>query len=102
MDCEKIGKLIYSLRTERNLTQQKLAEYMNISDKTISKWERGFGCPDISLLPELSNIFGVSLENLLAGELDANDLVGGNMKKLKFYVCPSCGNLLTAITEAAI
>ncbi len=102
MDCKKIGKLIYSLRKERNLTQQKLAEYMNISDKAISKWERGLGCPDISLLPELSNIFGVNLENLLAGELDANDLVGGNMKKLKFYVCPSCGNLLTGTTEAAI
>ena len=102
MDCEKIGKLIYSLRTERKLTQKKLAEYMNISDKAISKWERGLGCPDIALLPELSNIFGVNLENLLAGELDANDLVGGNMKKLNFYVCPSCGNLLTGSNGAVI
>lgn len=102
MDCAKIGKLIYSLRTERNLTQQKLAQFMNISDKTISKWERGLGCPDVSLLPELSSIFGVNLESLLAGELDANDLVGGNMKKLKFYVCPSCGNLLTGTAEATI
>ena len=41
MDCKKIGKLIYSLRKERNLTQQKLADCMNISDKTISKWECG-------------------------------------------------------------
>ena len=102
MDCEKIGKLIYSLRTERKLTQKKLAEYMNISDKAISKWERGLGCPDIALLPELSNIFGVNLENLLAGELDANDLVGGNMKKLNFYVCPSCGNIVTGSNGAVI
>ena len=49
MDCEKIGKLIYSLRTERKLTQKKLAEYMNISDKAISKWERGLGCPDVEI-----------------------------------------------------
>ncbi len=102
MDCEKIGRLIYSLRTERKLTQQQLAEHMNISDKAVSKWERGLGCPDISLLSELSTVFGVNLENLLAGELDPSDLVGGNMKKLKFYVCPSCGNLLTATHEAAI
>lgn len=102
MNCAKIGKLIYNLRTEKKLTQQQLAECMHISDKAVSKWERGLGCPDISLLPALSNIFGINLENLLAGELDSNDLVGGNMKKLKFYVCPSCGNLLIGTDEAAI
>ena len=56
----------------------------------------------MSLLPELSGILGVNLEDLLAGELDTNDLVGGNMKKLKFYICPQCGNLLTATAEAAV
>ena len=54
MDCEKIGKLIRSLRRERGLTQLGLAEQMHISDKAVSKWERGLGCPDVSLLPELS------------------------------------------------
>lgn len=102
MNCAKIGKLIYSLRKEKQLTQQQLADRMNISDKAVSKWERGLGCPDVSLLPELAEIFGVSLEALLSGELDTNDLVGGNMKKLKFYVCPACGNLFTATKEAAI
>lgn len=102
MDCEKIGKLIRSLRQERGLTQLGLAEQMHISDKAVSKWERGLGCPDVSLLPELSAILGVPLEGLLAGELDENELVGGNMKKLKFYVCPQCGNILTATAEAAV
>ncbi|HEX3017856.1 MAG TPA: helix-turn-helix domain-containing protein [Caproicibacter sp.] len=102
MDCAKIGKLIQSLRKEQQLTQQQLADRMNISDKAISKWERGLGCPDVSLLPELSGIFGVNLEELLSGELSANDLVGGNMKKLQFYVCPNCGNLLTATADAAV
>ena len=102
MDCIKTGKLICALRTEQKLTQRQLADYMNISDKTVSKWERGFGCPDVSLLPELAQIFGVRLEELLAGELSANDLVGGNMKKLQFYVCPSCGNLLTATAQASV
>lgn len=102
MDCAKIGKLIRSLRREQKLTQSQLAERMNISDKAISKWERGFGCPDVSLLPELSRIFGVNLEELLSGELNVNDPVGGNMKKLKFYVCPDCGNFLTAAAEASV
>lgn len=102
MDCAKIGKLIYSLRKEKQLTQQQLADCMNISDKAVSKWERGLGCPDVSLLPELAEILGVNLEVLLSGELDANELAGGNMKKLKFYVCPVCGNLFTATEEAVI
>lgn len=102
MDNSKVGNLIYTLRKEKQMTQLQLAQLMNISDKTVSKWERGLGCPDVSLLPELSKILGVHLENLLSGEVDTNDLVGGNMKKLKFYICPQCGNLLTATAEAAI
>lgn len=102
MDCQKTGLLIRSLRKEKQMTQLELAERMNISDKTISKWERGLGCPDVSLLPELSNILGIDMETLLAGELDANQSVGGNMKKLKFYVCPDCGNLITTTSAAAI
>lgn len=102
MDCAKIGKLIHTLRKELTLTQQQLAEQLNISDKAVSKWERGLGCPDVSLLPSLSKILGVNLADLLSGELDANELVGGNMKKLSFYVCPACGNLLTATGGADI
>lgn len=102
MDCIKIGNLIRKLRREKGLTQLALADKMNISDKAVSKWERGLGCPDVSLLPELSGILGVDLAGLLSGELDANDPVGGNMKKLKFYICPDCGNIITATAEAAV
>lgn len=56
----------------------------------------------MTLLSQLSNLFGVNLEDLLAGELDTNAFVGGNMKQLKFYICPQCGNLITATAEAAI
>ena len=91
MDHNRTGALIRSLRLERGMTQRGLAERMNISDKTVSKWERGLGCPDVSLLPELSRILGVGLEHLLSGALEENDLVGGNMKKLRCYVCPGCG-----------
>lgn len=102
MDCNKIGKLIYHLRKEKDMTQKDLADLMNISDKTISKWERGLGCPDVSLLPELSQILGVNIEEILLGEIEFNEMVGGNMKKLKFYVCPQCNNLMTATGDASI
>lgn len=102
MDCNKIGKLIYTLRKEKDMTQKQLADLMNISDKTISKWERGLGCPDVSLLPELSQILGVNIEEILLGEIEFNEMVGGNMKKLKFYVCPQCNNLMTATGDASI
>ncbi len=102
MDCEKIGRLIYELRKERDFTQLQLANRIHVSDKAVSKWERGMGCPDISLLPVLCETLGIDMETLLAGEIDANDMTGGNMKKLKFYICPQCGNLLTATEEAAI
>ena len=102
MDNVKIGNLIYRLRKEKGMTQLQLAERLHISDKTVSKWERGLGCPEISLLTDLSRVFGVDLEKLLSGRLDANEERGGNMKKLNFYVCPECGNVITAMTEAGI
>lgn len=102
MDNVKTGNLIYTLRKERKLTQLQLAELMNISDKTVSKWERGLGCPDVSLLPELSEIFSVNIEELLSGKLNINDYTGGNMKRMKLYICPKCGNLITASEPAAV
>lgn len=102
MDNIKIGQLIYRLRKERHLTQLQLANQMNISDKAISKWERGLGCPDISLLPDLSKIFDVDLEKLLSGELDINEVLGGDMKKMNFYICPTCGNMITSMTDTTI
>lgn len=96
MNNENTGKLILRLRKENHMTQKQLADAMNISDKTISKWERGLGLPDVSLLRELSEILGINVERLLSGDLKADDKDGGNMKKLKFYVCQECGNVITA------
>lgn len=102
MDQTKTGGLIRALRMQNGLTQKALAEAVGVGDKAVSKWERGLGCPDVSLLPELSRILGVGLEALLSGQLNANDQERGNMKKLKFYVCPDCGNLITAGTETGV
>lgn len=102
MDLSKVGRLLYDLRREKGLTQKQLADLMGLSDKTISKWERGLGCPDVSLLGELSRILGVHIEQILAGDLAPKAPDGGNMKRLQFFVCPQCGNILTATSTAEI
>lgn len=102
MDNVKTGRLIRRLRKEKGYTQLQLAEMMNISDKTISKWERGQGGPELSLLSDLSEIFSVDMEKLLTGELNTNKTIAGNMKKINFYICPECGNILTSLADATI
>ena len=66
----KIGEKIKELRKAQNITQEKLAEYLNISYQAISKWENGLALPDITLIPSLSNFFGVSADYLLGITLD--------------------------------
>ena len=70
MDTKKTGLLIAQLRKERGLTQKQLADCLHISDRTISKWERGAGFPDVTLLGPLADALDVSVVNLLKGELD--------------------------------
>ena len=50
MNYERIGKFIQEKRKEKGLTQKELAQKLNITDKAVSKWERGLGCPDVSIL----------------------------------------------------
>lgn len=102
MDPRSTGSLICRLRKEQGLTQRQLAEAIHVSDKAVSKWERGMGCPDVSLLPALARHLDVSLEVLLSGQLDSKDPLGGNMKNLRFYICPACGNVVTAVADAAV
>ena len=68
MNTEKMGLFISELRKSQNMTQKDLATKLNISDKAVSKWERGLSCPDISLLSPLSEILGVSVNELLSSE----------------------------------
>lgn len=69
MDQVKIGKFIAEHRKKKNLTQQKLAEKLNITDRAISKWETGKGMPDSSIMMELCNILEISVNELLSGEV---------------------------------
>ena len=102
MRNDKVGNIIKTLRLEKNYTQKQLADKMNISDKTISKWERGLGAPDLSLLSELSEILEVDIKKLLDGDLIQNSFVGGNMKNSKYYVCPTCGNISLCTGNATV
>ena len=68
MDQIKIGKFIAACRKESNLTQMQLAEKLNITDKAVSKWERGIAMPDSSIMPELCELLGISINELFYGE----------------------------------
>ena len=68
MDLIKIGKYIAFKRKEQGLTQKQLAEKLNMSDKSVSKWERGICLPDVSVYLELCKILGISINEFLAGE----------------------------------
>ena len=102
MDQVKTGRLIRTMRTKLGLTQPALAEQLGVSDKAVSKWECDGGAPDISLLPLLSQALGVDTEALLRGDLEENDMTNGNMKKMRFYRCPACGNLLFSTDDADV
>lgn len=102
MDPQKTGNLIRQLRLEQDLTQQQLADELYVSDKAVSKWERGMGCPDAALIPKLSEVLGVDPGTILAGELNTNESMGGSMKRTKFYVCGDCGNLITSSEEVSL
>lgn len=93
MDYARTGDMIRRLRRERGMTQRELAERLQITDKAVSRWERGVGCPDVSLLEELSRALGADLSALLTGNLPEEDISGGNMKKATYYVCPNCGGI---------
>ena len=86
MDQEKVGGIIKTLRKDRGMTQLELALCLNVTDRAVSKWERGLGCPDISLLTRLSEIFSVDIGSIIDGDMEENDKRSGNMKKTKFYV----------------
>lgn len=87
MDNQKIGKFIAERRREKGMTQVELANKLHITDKAVSKWERGLSCPDIGLLSPLSEALEVSVNDLLRGEIvscDANR--GEEIKEVLYHV----------------
>lgn len=96
------GAIIKQLREKKNLTQAQLAEKLNVSDKTVSKWETAKGFPELSLWEPLAQALGTSVTELLSGMPITNGNVSANMRRSLFYVCPVCGNVIHSMGQAAI
>ena len=90
MDLVKIGKYIAGKRKNLGLTQKQLAEKLGMSDKSVSKWERGVCLPDVSLYFDLCSLLGISVNEFLAGE----DIVHENIEK------KSEENIISVVTDS--
>ena len=84
MNYEKIGEFIAKKRKEKNLTQKDLAQLIGVTDKAVSKWERGLGCPDVSILEVLSKELDVSILEILKGRIIENEVI--QVTELNDYV----------------
>lgn len=74
MDQVKIGSFLKELRKERNLTQESLAEKLNVSNRTISRWETGSNMPDIGMLVEIAEFYDVSIPEIINGERKSENM----------------------------
>ena len=102
MNTYVTGAAIKALREKRGMTQAELAEKIGVSSKTVSKWETAKGLPDISLLQPLAQALGVSVIELMNGEIITNRNVSGNLMRCKLHVCPICGNVICAMGSALV
>lgn len=88
MDQKKIGSFLKELRKEKDITQEQLAEKINVSGRTVSRWETGSNMPDISLLAELAEFYDVSIPEIIDGERKSenmNEEVKETVLKLSDY-----------------
>ena len=102
MDNYITGATIKRLRENKGMTQDELAQKIFVSNKTVSKWENGHGLPDISLMEPLAKALNISVIELFSGNEVRNKNRAFNMKKVRFYTCPVCGNVIQATGEAVI
>ncbi len=85
-----VGKNITRLRRNLNMTQLELAEKINYSDKSVSKWEQGNGVPDIRILVQLSDLFNVSLDDLVREHSEKEPVTPKRERKLKRFIVTVC------------
>lgn len=92
MDTTKTGSYLAALRKDAGMTQQETADRLGVSNKTISKWESGGGFPDIAILPALAELYGVTADDILAGEtVRRGDTSGGGQVGDIWPTGASCG-----------
>ncbi|MDO4503426.1 MAG: helix-turn-helix domain-containing protein [Coriobacteriia bacterium] len=93
------AETLKELRTRKGLTQEQLASCIGVTGKAVSKWETGRGLPDVSLVGPLAEALGVSVAELLTGDVARNANRSANIRRGKFYVCPLCGNVMWSVGE---
>ena len=96
------GATIRRLREAHHLTQSQLADSLGVTAKAVSKWETAKGLPDLTLIQPLAAALGVSVAELMSGNVVVNRNGAANLLRSKFYVCPLCGNVLHATGDAVI
>ena len=102
MDSYITGATIKNLREKKGITQAQLADLLGVSDKAVSKWETAKGLPDITLIEPLAKALSVSVMELISGDMVVNKNISANILRSKFYVCPICGNIMSAVGNTVI
>lgn len=98
MEKQTLGETIAALRREKQMTQAELAEKMSVTDKAVSKWERNLSCPDVSSIPRLAEILGVSPGELI----EAKAAPVKSVKKVPSSLIPLILNALSLAMGAAV
>lgn len=93
------GEIIKELRIGKGYTQKQLADIISVSDRAVSKWERDYGCPDLSVICELCEALGTTVDYLLSGTTQGNP--SGDFKATKLYVCEDCGNIVASAGDCS-
>ena len=96
------GATIKALREKKAITQAQLADLLGVSSKAVSKWETAKGLPDITLMESLAKALSVSVMELISGDTVINKNTSSNILRSKFYVCPICNNIMSAVGDAVI
>lgn len=94
MDTKRVGKSISFLRSNYGLTQKDLAMHLGVTDKAVSRWERGVGAPDISLLSKLSIVLDTDIESILEGNLSQHEQSWSGILKLDYDEGINAGTLI--------
>lgn len=102
MDTYITGSAIKRLRVKKGITQAQLADILGVSSKAVSKWETAKGLPDITLIEPLAKALSVSVMELISGDMVSNKNISSNILRSKFYVCPICNNIISAVGDAVI
>ena len=100
MTNKTMAEVITNRRKELGLTQKELAESLNITDKAVSKWERGLACPDTTLIPKLAGVLGITIEELMTAKPaeTAGHRGGGYLADLILKAVPLAMGIAVTVT----